>query len=73
VVGRARAVAQFGRFKLTGFLAWLGWSFIHILFLIGFRNRALVLFEWAWAYFTYQRGARLITGSIERPREIFRS
>jgi NADH dehydrogenase len=73
VIGRARAVAQFGRLKLTGFLAWLGWSFIHILFLIGFRNRALVLFEWAWAYFTYQRGARLITGSIERPRETFRS
>jgi NADH:ubiquinone reductase (H+-translocating) len=73
VIGRARAVAQFGRLKLTGFLAWLGWSFIHILFLIGFRNRALVLFEWAWAYFTYQRGARLITGSIERPREISRS
>jgi NADH dehydrogenase len=67
VIGRARAVAQFGRLKLTGFLAWLAWSFVHILFLIGFRNRALVLFEWAWAYFTYQRGARLITGSIEQP------
>jgi NADH dehydrogenase len=69
VIGRARAVADFGRLKLAGFFAWLAWCFVHILFLIGFRNRAVVLFEWAWAYFTYQRSARLITGSIDRPRE----
>jgi NADH dehydrogenase len=68
VIGRARAVADFGRLRFGGFLAWLAWCFIHILFLIGFRNRALVLFEWAWAYFTDQRGARLITGPIDRPR-----
>jgi NADH:quinone reductase (non-electrogenic) len=68
VIGRAQAIADFGRLRVSGFLAWLAWCFIHILFLIGFRNRALVLFEWAWAYFTDQRGARLITGPVERPR-----
>jgi len=61
-IGRAAAVADLGRVKLSGLLAWLAWLFIHILFLIGFRNRFVVLFEWAWSYFTYDRGARLITG-----------
>jgi NADH dehydrogenase len=68
VIGRAQAIADFGHLRMSGFLAWLAWCFVHILFLIGFRNRALVLFEWAWAYFTDQRGARLITGPIDRPR-----
>jgi NADH dehydrogenase len=68
VIGRAQAIADFGRLRMSGFLAWLAWCFVHILFLIGFRNRALVLFEWAWAYFTDRRGARLITGPIDRPR-----
>ena len=68
VIGRARAVADFGRLKLSGLPAWLAWCFVHILFLIGFRNRAVVLFEWAWAYFTDQRSARLITGSLEPSR-----
>jgi len=67
VIGRAQAIADLGRVRISGFLAWLAWCFIHILFLVGFRNRALVLFEWAWAYFTDQRGARLITGPIDRP------
>ena len=67
VIGRAQAIADLGRLRMSGFVAWLAWCFIHILFLIGFRNRALVLFEWAWAYFTDQRGARLITGAIDRP------
>jgi NADH dehydrogenase len=61
-IGRAKAVAVMGRLRLWGFPAWLAWLFVHITYLIGFRNRFLVLFEWAWAYFTYQRGARLITG-----------
>ena len=61
-IGRAKAVAVMGRLRLWGFPAWLAWVFVHILYLIGFRNRFLVVFEWAWAYFTYQRGARLITG-----------
>ncbi|PYV43227.1 MAG: FAD-dependent oxidoreductase [Acidobacteria bacterium] len=65
-IGRAHAVADFGRFKISGFFAWLVWLFVHIFFLIGFRNRFIVLFEWAWAYFTFQRGARLITGDIDR-------
>jgi NADH:quinone reductase (non-electrogenic) len=61
-IGRKAAVADFGRFHLTGFLAWLVWSLAHIWFLIGFRNRLVVFMEWAWAYVTYDRGARIITG-----------
>jgi NADH dehydrogenase len=60
-IGRSAAVADFGRVKLSGFIAWAAWLFVHILYLIGFRNRILVLVEWAWAYLTFQRGARLIT------------
>ncbi|WP_437593294.1 NAD(P)/FAD-dependent oxidoreductase [Sorangium sp. So ce1000] len=63
-IGRAAAVADFGKLKLSGFLAWLAWLFVHILFLIGFRNRFLVLFSWALSYVTYQRASRLITGEI---------
>lgn len=65
-IGRAVAVAQFGPLKLSGFLAWMVWAFLHIFFLVGFRNRFVVLFEWAWAYVTMQRSARLITGEIIR-------
>jgi NADH dehydrogenase len=61
-IGRKAAVADFGYIRLSGLLAWLAWSFAHIWFLIGFRNRLFVLVDWAWAYFTYDRGARLITG-----------
>ena len=68
VIGRARAVADFGRLELSGLIAWLAWCFVHILFLIGFRNRVVVLFEWAWAYLPDQRSARLITGSVDEPR-----
>jgi NADH dehydrogenase len=66
-IGRAAAVADFGRFKLSGYFAWLAWLFVHILYLIGFRNRLLVMIQWAWSYMTYDRGARLITGSNELP------
>jgi NADH:ubiquinone reductase (H+-translocating) len=66
-IGRAAAVAQFGKFELSGYFAWLAWLFIHIFFLIGFRNRLLVMIQWAWSYLTYERGARLITGSDELP------
>ena len=48
-------------------MAWMAWLFVHILFLIGFRNRILVFIQWAWSYFTYERGARLITGSASLP------
>jgi len=61
-IGRKAAVADFGRIRLSGLPAWLAWSFAHIWFLIGFRNRLFVLIDWAWAYFTYDRSARLITG-----------
>jgi NADH dehydrogenase len=60
-IGRAAAVADIGPFKLSGFIAWIAWLTIHIFFLIGFRNRLLVITQWAWAYLTFQRGARLIT------------
>jgi len=60
-IGRAAAVADLGRLHFGGFFAWMAWLLIHIFFLIGFRNRFLVITQWAWAYFTYQRGARLIT------------
>ena len=66
-IGRAAAVAQFGKIHISGFVAWLSWLFIHILFLIGFRNRLLVFIQWAWSYVTYERGARLITGSTYLP------
>lgn len=66
-IGRAAAVAQFGKIHISGYVAWLSWLFVHILFLIGFRNRLLVFIQWAWSYVTYERGARLITGSTYLP------
>jgi len=64
-IGRAAAVADMGRVKLTGFLAWFVWAFVHVLYLIGFRNRLVVMIQWSWAYLMYQRGIRLITGSAQ--------
>jgi NADH dehydrogenase len=66
-IGRAAAVADFGKIHISGFLAWLSWLSIHIFFLIGFRNRIIVLIQWAWSYLTYERGARLITGDKNLP------
>lgn len=66
-IGRRAAVANFRRLRFSGFPAWLTWLVVHIFFLIGFRNRILVLLQWAWSYFTYERSARLITGG-DRPR-----
>jgi NADH dehydrogenase len=60
-IGRYKAIADFGRFHVTGRLAWWFWLFVHIMYLVGFRNRLSVLLQWAYAYFTYQRGVRLIT------------
>ena len=65
-VGRARAVAQFGKIRLSGFPAWVLWSVAHIYFLIGFRSRFVVALNWAWSYITFQRGSRLITGLYGR-------
>ena len=66
-IGRAAAVAQFRKLHISGYFAWLAWLFVHIFFLIGFRNRIIVLIQWAWSYFTYERGARLITGDTDLP------
>ncbi|MCL4549195.1 MAG: FAD-dependent oxidoreductase, partial [Bacteroidetes bacterium] len=59
-IGRAKAIMQIGRIKVSGFIAWFAWVFIHILYLIGFRNRYKVLAEWMWYYITYRHGIRLI-------------
>jgi NADH dehydrogenase len=69
-IGRSRAVAETGKLHLSGLIAWLAWLVVHIWYLIGFRNRVAVLFNWAWSYLTYKRGARLITGG--RPWEDMR-
>lgn len=66
-IGRAAAVADLGRIHISGFPAWLTWLLIHITWLIGFRNRLLVMIQWTWAYLTYRRGVRLITGDRPHP------
>src|ERR1700704_3863439 len=65
-IGRSRAVGQLGKIHISGYFAWLAWLFIHLLFLVGFRNRLFVLSEWAWSYLTYNHSARLITEPGER-------
>jgi NADH dehydrogenase len=65
-IGRSAAVADLGRIELSGLLAWVAWLGLHLLFLVGFRNRMFVLFQWAWSFLSYDRGARLITGPIRR-------
>jgi NADH dehydrogenase len=62
MIGRSAAVAKMGRFEFSGFPAWLAWLGVHLIFLIGFRNKMAVLLQWAYAYCTYKRGARIITG-----------
>jgi len=68
-IGRNRAIVEIGRWKFTGFFAWLVWLFVHLISLIGFKNRLTVLSEWFWAYITRERSARLITGDAEEMRE----
>jgi len=65
VIGRSHAIADFGKVRLAGRIAWLLWLFVHIMYLVGFRNRISVLLQWTYAYLTYQRGVRLIT-DVER-------
>lgn len=67
-IGRAKAVVEFHGLKIAGRAAWWTWLFVHIFYLIGFRNRLLVLIQWAWSYITFQRGTRLITGGPDRAR-----
>jgi NADH:ubiquinone reductase (H+-translocating) len=65
-IGRAAAVADFGSMQLSGRMAWLAWLLVHVFFMIGFRNRLMVMIEWAFAYITHSRGSRLITGEVHR-------
>jgi len=65
-IGRNSAVAEFGRLRLTGFPAWLFWCVVHVYFLIGFRNRIMVILDWFWSYVTLERGAQLVTESVGR-------
>ena len=64
-IGRNKAVADLNFVHFSGFIAWLAWLFVHIIFLVGFRNRIAVLMQWAWAYFTFNKGARLITRNFQ--------
>jgi NADH:quinone reductase (non-electrogenic) len=64
-IGRHKAVADLKFFHLSGLFAWLAWLFVHIIFLVGFRNRLLVLIQWAWAYLSFDKGARLITRNFQ--------
>ncbi|KQM61359.1 MULTISPECIES: NAD(P)/FAD-dependent oxidoreductase [unclassified Sphingomonas] len=69
VIGRSRAVAEIGGMKLKGFVAWLAWSLVHLMLLVDFRSRVSVYVHWAWSWFTYGRGARLLTGYAPEPGE----
>ena len=64
-IGRGKAVAWVNDRLLKGLLGWLAWGVVHVMFLVGYRNRITVMLEWVWSYFAYERGARLITGSAE--------
>lgn len=68
-IGRHRAIADLRGWRFTGWIAWMMWLFLHVFFLIGFRNRIIVILEWAWAYFTRERSARLITGDADELRD----
>ncbi len=65
-IGRNSAVAQIGPLQFSGILAWLAWLFIHLFYIVEFENRLLIVVQWAYDYFTYNRGARLITGADQR-------
>lgn len=65
-IGKSAAVAELGRLKFSGFWAWVLWLFVHLMYIVSFRNRLLVLTQWSWSYFTYDRSARLITGEAKR-------
>jgi NADH:ubiquinone reductase (H+-translocating) len=66
-IGRTKGIAQIGKIHLSGLIAWAAWLFVHLIYLIGFRNRLVVLLNWAWQYLSWQSGARLITGSDQLP------
>src|SRR5262249_15949324 len=64
-IGRSRAVAHIGRLKASGLFAWLTWLFVHIMFLIGFHNRLIVMIQWPWSFLTYDRGARVVIQRVQ--------
>jgi NADH dehydrogenase len=67
-IGRSKGIAQIGKLKLSGWPAWMAWLMVHLIFLIGFRNRISVLIQWIYSYFTYKRGARIVAqGLHEKP------
>jgi NADH dehydrogenase len=66
-IGRSAAVAYSGPIHFKGFMAWLAWLFVHLIFLVGFRNKIMVMLNWAYSYFAYKRGARIIIGSRSQP------
>jgi NADH dehydrogenase len=66
-IGRSAAVAEIGRFHFSGFLAWMAWLLVHLVFLVGFRNKLMVLLQWFYSYITYKRGARIVVGSRSHP------
>ena len=68
VIGRAAAVADFGRLRFHGPFAWLLWLFVHLMYIVQFSNRVIIFIRWGFLYLTYSRGARLITGDSQRPR-----
>ncbi len=68
-IGRSKAIAEAAGFHVSGFIAWLMWLFLHVFFLIGFKNRLAVIFDWFWAYLTRERSARLITGDADEMRD----
>src|SRR5690606_10843786 len=63
-IGRGKAVGRIWRVNVRGVVAWLVWLFVHLMYLVGFRNRVAVLTQWGWSYLTWQRGARLIAGPV---------
>mgnify|MGYP001809839148 FL=1 len=69
-IGRHRAVVQKDKLRLTGFVAWLAWLFVHLIKLMSMRNKVLVFVQWTWSYLTWERGARLITGRTPGPRPV---
>ncbi len=68
-IGRAAAVADLGRFRFDGWIGWMMWLFIHLLYIVQFQSRVLVLIQWGWNYFTRNRAARLITGEHILPQK----
>jgi NADH dehydrogenase len=68
-IGKRKAIAQLAGMKFRGYIAWLMWLFLHVFFLIGFRNRLAVMTDWFWAYLTRERSARLITGDADEMRD----